>query len=125
MSTQNIEFIIIFIFKILLIFRQRGREGEREGEWYQYVVASRAPPTGYLDHNPGMCPNWESNWRPTGNPLSHTSQGSYYLLIIVLFSIQTTVNYFALFCIYPKELKVETQIGICTSTFIEALLTIA
>ena len=43
------------------IFRQRGREGEREGEKHQCVVASCAPPTGDLACNPGMCPDWESN----------------------------------------------------------------
>ena len=36
-------------------------------------------PTGDLAHNPGMCPDWESNLRPFGlqaalNPLSRTSQ---------------------------------------------------
>ena len=24
------------------------------------------PPTGYLAHNPGMCPEWKSNRRPSG-----------------------------------------------------------
>ena len=57
--------IPLWIFKkILFIFRERGREGEREGERHQCVVASRAPPTGGLAHNPGMCPDWESNQRP-------------------------------------------------------------
>ena len=28
------------------------------------VVASRVPPTGDLACNPGMCPDWELNWRP-------------------------------------------------------------
>ena len=51
----------------LLIFRERGREGERDGEKHQCVVAFRAPPTGDLAHNPGMCPNWESNKRPFGS----------------------------------------------------------
>ena len=65
--------------KILFIFRQRGREGERERE-KQCVVASHAPPTGDLDHNPGMCPDWELNWWPFGYQAStqctsHTSQG--------------------------------------------------
>ena len=41
-----------------------GREGEREGEKHQCVVASRTPPTGDLAHNPGMCPDWELNRRP-------------------------------------------------------------
>ena len=45
--------------------RERGREGEREG--HQCVVASHAPPTGDLAHNPGMCPDWESNQWPLGS----------------------------------------------------------
>ena len=45
--------------KILFIFRERGREGEK----HQCVVASHVPPTGDLAHNPGMCPDWESNWQ--------------------------------------------------------------
>ena len=48
------------------MFRERGREGEREGEKHQCVVASYAPPTGDLACNPGMCPDWESNWQPFG-----------------------------------------------------------
>ena len=51
---------------IHFIFRERGREGEREGEKYQCVVASRTPPTGDLACNPGMCPDWEWNQRPFG-----------------------------------------------------------
>ena len=41
---------------IYLFFRQRGREGEREGEKHQCVVVSHMPPTGDLAYNPGMCP---------------------------------------------------------------------
>ena len=52
----------LFIFLKICIFRERGREGEREGEKHQCVVASLTPPTGDLAHNPGMCPNWESKW---------------------------------------------------------------
>ena len=51
----------------LSIFKERGREGEREGEKHQYVVASHAPPTGDLALNPGMCPDWESDQRPFGS----------------------------------------------------------
>ena len=50
------------IFKFM--FRERGREGERVGEKHQWVVASCSPPTGDLACNPGMCPEWGSNWRP-------------------------------------------------------------
>ena len=30
------------------------------------LVASHMPPTGDLAHNPGMCPDWESNQQPFG-----------------------------------------------------------
>ena len=52
------------------------KEGEREEEKYQWVVASWAPPTGDLPCNLGMCPDWELNQQPFGslNPLSHTSR---------------------------------------------------
>ena len=45
----------------LFIFRQRRREGEREGEKHQCVVASHTPLTGNLACNPGMCPDWVLN----------------------------------------------------------------
>ena len=71
-------------FTYLLLERGEGREKEREREKHQCVVASCAPPTGDLAHNPGMCPYWELKQWPFGlqvalNPLSHTSQG--YLLV--------------------------------------------
>ena len=50
--------------KILFIFRERGRERENEGEKHQCVVATCVPPTGDLACNPGMCPDWKSNWLP-------------------------------------------------------------
>ena len=59
----------IFLFKIfyLLVFTERGKErGREEGEKHQCVAACHAHPTGDLDSNPGMCLNWESNWRPFG-----------------------------------------------------------
>ena len=52
----------------LFIFRERGREGEREGEKHPCVVASRTPPT--RDAARGMCPDWESTWRPFGSQTS-------------------------------------------------------
>ena len=50
----------------LFIFRHRRREGEREGEKHQCVAACRASPGGHPAHNPGMCPDWESNQQPVG-----------------------------------------------------------
>ena len=51
----------------LFIFTQTGREGEREGEKHQCVVAFHASTTGYLAHNPGTCPDWGSNQQPFGS----------------------------------------------------------
>ena len=38
------------------------------------MVASRAPPTGDLVRNPGMGPDWESNWQPFGLQASTQSR---------------------------------------------------
>ena len=56
----------LFFFKISFIYLLDGREGETEGEKHQCVVAPYVPPTGDLAHNPGMCPDWESNQQPFG-----------------------------------------------------------
>ena len=64
-SCNHIETSFLFLFKILFIVcLDRGREGEREGEKHQCVVASHASPTGDLACKPGMCPDWESNRGP-------------------------------------------------------------
>ena len=57
------------------LFLDRGREGEREGEKHQCIVASHVPPTGDLAHNPGMCPDWESNQQPFGSQGATHSTG--------------------------------------------------
>ena len=54
-------------FKILFVFTERGRKRDREGEKHQFVAVSRAPLTGDLAQNPGMCPDRESNLRPFGS----------------------------------------------------------
>ena len=41
----------------LFIFKEKGKEGEREGEKRQCVVASHTLPTGDPAHNLGMCPD--------------------------------------------------------------------
>ena len=60
-----LSFLFRFFFKF--IFRERGKDGEREEEKHPCVVASCAPPIGDLAHNPGTCPDWESNWQPFGS----------------------------------------------------------
>ena len=52
---------IFFLRFYLFIFRERGREGERERQKHQCVVASCVPPTRDVAHNLGMCPDWELN----------------------------------------------------------------
>ena len=72
-TIHNEDFFLRFYF---FIFRERRREGEREGEKHPCVVASHAPPAGDLACNPGMCPDWDPLVRrPELNQLSHTSQG--------------------------------------------------
>ena len=51
-----------FFFKIFIYLRERGREGEREGDEH-WSVACHTPPIGDLGWNPSMCPDWESNQR--------------------------------------------------------------
>ena len=56
-SPVNKNAAAFFLSFHLFIFRERGREGEREGEKQQCVVASHVPPTGDLARIPGMCPD--------------------------------------------------------------------
>ena len=67
------KWAVLYIFKnsflrfYLFIFRERGKDRDREGEKHQCVVASCTPPTGDLAYNPGMCPEWESNRQSFGS----------------------------------------------------------
>ena len=51
----------------IYLFLDRGEGREKEKERNICVGASHMPPTGDLAHNPGVCPDWESNWRPFGS----------------------------------------------------------
>ena len=82
---------ILFFKKIyLFIFRERERKGRRKRgretwmceTYIDWFIAPHTFPTEDLAHNPGMCPDWESNQRPVSteygsalNPMSHTNQG--------------------------------------------------
>ena len=64
----------------LLIFRERGREGEREGEKHHVWLPLRGPPLGTWPTAQAcaLTGNRNSNFlvcRPMLNPLSHTTQG--------------------------------------------------
>ena len=65
-------YLFIFLRFYLFIFRERGREGEREGEKHQCRAASHLAPTGDLAWNPGICPDWELNQQPFGFAGQHS-----------------------------------------------------
>ena len=46
----------MIFFKVLFIFREKRREGERQGEKQYYVVAPRTLPTGDLALQPRHVP---------------------------------------------------------------------
>ena len=64
----------IIIFKKDFIYLFWEREEGRQKEWERNIderekhllVAYHTPLTGDMAHNPGLCPDWESNWRPFG-----------------------------------------------------------
>ena len=56
-----------YFFEILFIYFREGREGEREEETHQYVVAFHVPLVGDLACNKDMWPEWESNQQPFGS----------------------------------------------------------
>ena len=55
---------VCFLNDFIYLFLERGEEKEKGEEKHLCVVASQVPPTGDLACNPGMCTDWESNWRP-------------------------------------------------------------
>ena len=59
-DAKNVLFFF-FLKKVIFIFRERGREEEGEEEKHHCVAAPHVPPTGDLAHNPGICPDWDSN----------------------------------------------------------------
>ena len=63
-KSGNLSNFLFFKKYFIYLFLEREREGEREGNKHQCVVASLAPPTGDLAHNTGMCPDWELNQQP-------------------------------------------------------------
>ena len=61
---MGLFFLRFYLFIYLFIYLEREREGERDGEKRQCVVAYCMPPPEDLAHNPGICPDWESNPPP-------------------------------------------------------------
>ena len=48
------------------MFRE-GKGGRKKGRETSMYGSSCVPPTGDLAHDPGMCPDWESNQWPFGS----------------------------------------------------------
>ena len=71
----------MYFLKILFIYRERGREGEREGEKHQYVwLPLMHPPLGTWSVTQACALTGNRTRDPLVhrlalNPLSHTSQG--------------------------------------------------
>ena len=76
-SQQGMIFKVYFLKDFIYLFLERGREGEREEEEHQCVVASCTPLTGDLACNPGMCPDWDLNWSRLALQASSQSTESY------------------------------------------------
>ena len=85
----NEEIKTDFCFSFLkILFLEREEGGEREGEKHPCVVASHAPSTGDLAHNPGMGPDWKLNQRHFGSQASTQSTkphqpGLFFLLLLI------------------------------------------
>ncbi|KAF6088491.1 hypothetical protein HJG60_008315 [Phyllostomus discolor] len=63
--------LFCFLRFYLFIFRERGKGGRKRGrETSTYSCVLPAPTTPNLPHNPGMCPDWESNQQPLGSQTS-------------------------------------------------------
>ena len=97
-SRQFTVFVCVFKDFISLFFRERWKEGEREGEKHQCVVAPHVPPPGDLAGNPGMCTDWESNWQPFGlqacaqsTELHQPGQFFFKLYMLLLLQIATSL----------------------------------
>ena len=69
--------MLFFLKDFIYLSLEREREGKREREKHQCVVASWASPTGDLACNPGMCPDWELNRQPFGSQASSQSTEPY------------------------------------------------
>ena len=87
---KDIAFLQVSYFKdFTYLFVERGKEGERQGEKHQCVVAS----TGDLAHNAGAPTRNRTSNLPAlklvPNPLSHTSQGpdSYFKSCYILLDL--------------------------------------
>ena len=65
-KTKVIHFTFFLFFEDFIYFQREGK-GRRYREKHQCVVASHMPPIEEGAGNPGLCSDWELNWRPFGS----------------------------------------------------------
>ena len=82
--------VILSFFKILFIFRERGREGERETSINVWLPLKHSLLGTYSVYNRGMCPDWESNRQPFGSQAGAQSTELHQPGLDSEFSIATT-----------------------------------
>ena len=102
------NFVLFFFKDFIYLILERGEGWEKEREKHQCVVASYVAPTGDLAHNPGMCPDWESNQQPFGsqsalNLLSYTSRG--WILFLILFKVSSLCRGKSVHYSFPPSFK--------------------
>ena len=59
---QNTMKIHLVIFLINYLFLERGKRKEKEERNIDVWLPLSCPLLGNRAPNPGMCPDWESNW---------------------------------------------------------------
>ena len=62
--SYNFGLVFFFLRFYLFVGRGEGRETKVDVQEKHLSVAPRTHPTENLACNPGMCPDWESNWWP-------------------------------------------------------------
>ena len=64
--TISIWVFFLRFYLFLVLDRGEGKEKERKRYINVWLPLKRPPLLGTA-YNPGMCPNWDSNWRPFGS----------------------------------------------------------
>ena len=82
--------MVKFIDFILLRFYRRRRE-EKEGRNSDWLPLA-CPQLGTWPHNPGMCPDWESNHQPFSSQAGTQSTEPHLPGATVLFTTEKNIN---------------------------------